>query len=80
MFRVDGDGPKARRLLVKLSEMCGILPSSLSITGVENCSQEPVAGGGFADIFLASYQGKHVALKCLRDFHIHQGRELIYKV
>lgn len=84
MFRLHDDDSKtqrdARRLLVKLSEKCGILPSSLSITGVDNCSQEPVAGGGFADIYLASYKGKRVALKCLRDFHIYHERELIHKV
>jgi hypothetical protein len=70
----------AHRLLVKLSENCGILPSILSIAGIENCSKEPVAGGGFADIFRASYRGEDVALKRLRDFQVHQQREMIHRV
>src|SRR5882762_3206991 len=70
----------ARRLLVKLSENCGILPSSLSIVGIRNCGKDPVAGGGFADIFQASYQGKDVALKRLRYFQAHQQREKIHRV
>lgn len=70
----------ARRLLVKLSENGGILPPSLTITGVENCEKEPVAGGGFADIFRASYKGEVVALKRLRDFQIHQERQVVHRV
>ena len=83
-FSLDGDGQafrnNAHRLFVKLSENCGILPSSLSIVGVDNCGKEPVTGGGFADIFRASYQGKDVALKRLRDFQVYQQREIIHRV
>ena len=83
-FPYDDDGQRSRhrahRLLVKLSQNCGILPSFLSIIGIENCGKEPVAGGGFADIFRASYQGEDVALKRLRDFQVHQQREIIHRV
>jgi hypothetical protein len=83
-FPFNNDGQRSRhsahRLLVKLSENCGILPPILSITGIENCSKEPVAGGGFADIFRASYRGEDVALKRLRDFQVHQQREMIHRV
>lgn len=73
----DSPVPRRRilRLVVKLSERCGIIPPSLSISGVTDCSKEPFAGGGFADIFRASYQGKTVALKRLREFQIHPQRE-----
>jgi hypothetical protein len=67
------------RLVVKLAENCGILPPALSITGVQNCSKDLVAGGGFADIFQASYKGKDVALKCLRCFD-DQQRGKIHRV
>ncbi|KAJ7248246.1 kinase-like domain-containing protein, partial [Mycena haematopus] len=58
------------RLIVKLSFSCRKLPSSLSIQGVEQRSQHPVAGGGFGDIYKAVYQSKSVALKQLRFFQI----------
>jgi len=83
-FPLDNDGQRSRhnahRLLVKLSENCGILPSYLSIVEVDNCGQEPVGGGGFSDIFKASYRGEDVALKRLRDFQIHRQRETIHRV
>lgn len=58
----------ARRLIVKLSEVCDLLPSSLAIHGVEHRSVNPVFGGTFGDIFGAQYQGSFVALKRLRFF------------
>ena len=83
-FPFDESGQRSQHnahwLLVKLSENCGILSSSLSIVGIDNCSKEPVVGGGFADIFWASYQGEDVALKRLRDFQAHQKREIIHRV
>ncbi|KIM92438.1 hypothetical protein PILCRDRAFT_762509 [Piloderma croceum F 1598] len=68
---------RAHRLIVRLSENAGILPPSLSITGVRDCSKEVISGGGFADIFRTVYQGKPVALKCLRDFQVHQERDKV---
>ncbi|KAF8212600.1 kinase-like domain-containing protein [Mycena galopus ATCC 62051] len=58
----------ARRLLVKLSEACDSLPSSLTIRGIDNKSANPISGGGFADIYEAQYEGHRVALKRLRSF------------
>ncbi|KAJ7263107.1 kinase-like domain-containing protein, partial [Mycena rebaudengoi] len=58
----------ARRLLVKFSETCGLLPSSLMIKGVIQRSDEPVFGGSFGDIYHAEYQDSPVALKRLRLF------------
>lgn len=71
LFRGDGEAESrstARRLLVKLSETCGILPSSLNISGVKDCETEAVGAGGFADIYRASYNGEYVALKRLREY------------
>ncbi|KAJ7078489.1 kinase-like domain-containing protein [Mycena epipterygia] len=58
----------ARRLIVKLSEVCDLLPSSLAIHGVEHRTVNPVFGGTFGDIFGAQYEGNFVALKRLRFF------------
>lgn len=83
-FSFDGEGEKHRRnaykYLVKLSESCGILPPTLSLSGIANCGKEPVNGGGFADIFRASYHGEDVALKRLREFQVHQTRERVHRV
>ncbi|KAJ7233323.1 kinase-like domain-containing protein [Mycena rebaudengoi] len=59
---------KARKILLQLSEACDKLPSSLFITGVTERDQEPTFGGGFGDIYRASYAGKTVALKHMRTF------------
>jgi hypothetical protein len=80
----DGDEEtsrqKAHRLIVKLSESCGILPASLKITGVVGCGKEAISGGGLADIFQATYQGRLVALKRLRDFQANQKRQKNHQV
>ncbi|KAF7335456.1 Kinase-like protein [Mycena venus] len=60
---------KARRLILKLSEACDRLPSSLFITGVTGRDEHALFGGGFGDIYQASYNGKTVALKHIRTFH-----------
>ncbi|KAJ6486741.1 kinase-like domain-containing protein, partial [Mycena sanguinolenta] len=52
----------------KVSETVEQLPSSLFITGVNDRDEYPTCGGGFSDIYQASYQGKAVALKRLRIF------------
>ncbi|KAJ7224800.1 kinase-like domain-containing protein [Mycena rebaudengoi] len=65
---------KARRMIIKLSEACDKLPSSLFITGVSGRDHDATFGGGFGDIYRASYGGKTVALKHMRTFH--RGSEL----
>ncbi|KAJ7449255.1 kinase-like domain-containing protein [Mycena latifolia] len=66
----------ARRLIVKLSEACDLLPSSLTIRGVEHKSMDPLAGGSYGDIFHAQYQGIGVALKRLRFFQADSAENL----
>ncbi|KAJ7045251.1 kinase-like domain-containing protein, partial [Mycena alexandri] len=60
---------KARRMILKLSEACDRLPSALFITGVTERDEFPLFGGGFGDIYQASYAGQRVALKHIRTFH-----------
>ncbi|KAK7679043.1 hypothetical protein QCA50_017987 [Cerrena zonata] len=59
---------KLRRLLVRLSELSKTLPGSLFIHDVVSTSPHSVAGGSYADIFLAEHKGVKVALKRLRMF------------
>jgi hypothetical protein len=56
------------RVLVKLTQKVDHLPESIKVTGIRAVSTEPVAAGGFADIFKGIYQGKAVALKRFREF------------
>ncbi|KAJ6538341.1 kinase-like domain-containing protein [Mycena vulgaris] len=59
---------KARRLMRKMSEAHDQLPSSLFIRGVNDHDEHPTFGGGFGDVYRASYQDKMVALKRIRTF------------
>ncbi|KAK7679663.1 hypothetical protein QCA50_017375 [Cerrena zonata] len=55
--------------LLWLSRATGMLPNQLLVrNGVENIQPVPVAGGSFADVHLAKYQGESVALKRVRIF------------
>ncbi|KAJ6570711.1 hypothetical protein B0H10DRAFT_2107608, partial [Mycena sp. CBHHK59/15] len=66
---IDKDhASKARRIILKLSEACDKLPSSLFIAGVSGRDEHATFGGGFGDIYRASYAGKIVALKHVRTF------------
>ncbi|KAJ7493664.1 hypothetical protein FB451DRAFT_986174, partial [Mycena latifolia] len=46
---------KARRLMRKISEAHEQLPSSLFIRGVNDHDEHPTFGGGFGDVYRASY-------------------------
>ncbi|CAK5271444.1 unnamed protein product [Mycena citricolor] len=59
---------KARRFIIKLSESCDRLPSSLFITGISDRDSYPSFGGGFGDIYQAQFQETKVAVKHLRTF------------
>ncbi|KAJ6486724.1 kinase-like domain-containing protein [Mycena sanguinolenta] len=59
---------RARRLMQKVSEAGEQLPSSLFIEGVNGHDKHPTFGGGFGDVYQASYQGRMVALKRIRIF------------
>ncbi|KAL4257574.1 Protein kinase domain-containing protein [Pleurotus pulmonarius] len=59
---------KTYNLIYRLSKACGIFPSSLMVEDVVNVETSAKRGGGYADVFRGSYQGKQVALKCLRIF------------
>ncbi|KAJ7463488.1 hypothetical protein B0H11DRAFT_1663813, partial [Mycena galericulata] len=46
---------QARRLVVRLSAESDQLPSSLFIAGVTDCDEQATFGGGFGDVYRASY-------------------------
>ncbi|KAJ6526557.1 hypothetical protein DFH09DRAFT_1187479 [Mycena vulgaris] len=59
---------QARRLIVRLSEACDKLPSSLFITGIVDHDEHPTFIGGFGDIYRASHNSNTVAVKRIRMF------------
>ncbi|KAJ7938218.1 kinase-like domain-containing protein [Mycena leptocephala] len=66
----------ARRIIRKLSEACDKLPSSLFITGVTGKEEHPTFGGGYGDIFRATYGNRIVAMKYMRAVHFMRGADL----
>ncbi|KAJ7468554.1 kinase-like domain-containing protein [Mycena latifolia] len=58
---------KARHIIRKLSASSDMLPSSLFITGVR-CEEHPSFGGGFGDVYRASWNNQTVALKHMRYY------------
>jgi hypothetical protein len=57
-------------MIVKLCKACDQMPSTLYISGVTRCDEQPRFCGGFGDIFQAFLPEKNlkVALKRIRQF------------
>ncbi|KDQ58177.1 hypothetical protein JAAARDRAFT_95974, partial [Jaapia argillacea MUCL 33604] len=64
------------QLLIRLSQNCQALPASLFVSGITVCGKDPVAGGGFADIFQAWYDRRLVAIKRFRVFQSSPREQL----
>ncbi|KAF8218242.1 kinase-like domain-containing protein [Mycena galopus ATCC 62051] len=69
-------GSGIRRLIIQLSEVSDLLPSSMAIRCGTLFSPTPLAGGNFGDIYQAAYQGGVVALKRLRLFQAQSEESL----
>ncbi|KAH8099662.1 kinase-like domain-containing protein, partial [Cristinia sonorae] len=65
---VSGHRHVLRRLLVKICRDTESLPATLFLNDIKCDSFHSVAGGSFADIYHADYDGSRVALKRLRVF------------
>ncbi|KAJ6457349.1 kinase-like domain-containing protein [Mycena sanguinolenta] len=70
------DGRMARRIIRKLVCNSDKLPSALFISGVTGKEDHPTFGGGFADIYRASYNNCVVALKYMRVVQYMRGSDL----
>ncbi|KAF7374477.1 Kinase-like protein [Mycena sanguinolenta] len=69
------DDRMARRIIRKLACRSDTLPSALFITGITGKAEHPTFGGGFADIFRASYNNRIVALKYMRVIQYMRGSD-----
>ncbi|KAH8113076.1 kinase-like domain-containing protein [Phellopilus nigrolimitatus] len=56
------------RFLQMAAQTLGILPSLIVIPGIKRLGDDPVHGGGFADVWKGEFEGHLLALKVLRIF------------
>lgn len=72
------------RRMIKLVEARGEFPPYLFVRGVHRISDNAISGGGFADIYKGTIEGKSksylVAFKVLRIFDHSRGDEAVLKV
>ncbi|KZT27470.1 kinase-like protein [Neolentinus lepideus HHB14362 ss-1] len=67
LFEVSSVKSTISRLLVALALQCGQNPPALLLQAkVELVDRDPIAWGGFADVYLGILKGRHVAVKRLR--------------
>ncbi|KAJ7100527.1 kinase-like domain-containing protein [Mycena epipterygia] len=55
------------KALIKLSRASRLYPECLTLTGVE-IGDDPIAAGGFGDVFKGNFRGEKIAVKILRIF------------
>ncbi|KAF4569714.1 hypothetical protein EYR40_008693 [Pleurotus pulmonarius] len=61
-------GIQLLKVMIRLSEICHILPSSLFLAGVDVLGNDATYWGSFSNVYRASYLGQTVALKRMRVF------------
>ncbi|RDB27133.1 Serine/threonine-protein kinase-transforming protein Rmil [Hypsizygus marmoreus] len=72
---------RVRRLILKVAKASDTLPASMFLQeGVRLIDPEPYAGGGYSDIYRATYNGQNVALKRLRVYRNNPDRERTNRV
>ncbi|TDL24396.1 kinase-like protein [Rickenella mellea] len=64
--------------LTRLAKLTACYPDSLILSGIQRIGENPVAGGGHADIWKGNLNTSCVAMKVLRIFK-HSGREKALK-
>jgi len=68
--------PSFRRSLVvamrRLSKDANLYPTGFELVSIDLDDEEPVAGGGYADIYKARFRGAAVCLKTIRLYESHQ--------
>jgi hypothetical protein len=68
--------PRHIKALIKLSKLSGIVPECLVLTGIE-IDGDPVAGGGFGDVYKGKYQKQEIALKVLKVYQKSDMEKLL---
>ncbi|TDL24377.1 kinase-like protein [Rickenella mellea] len=71
------DQPRFARTLTRLVKSSACLPDCLMLSGVRRTGKDPVAGGGFADVWTGYLASTPVAIKALRIYdHSNQEKAL----
>ncbi|TDL24383.1 kinase-like protein [Rickenella mellea] len=71
------DQPRFARTLARLVKSSSCLPDCLMLSGVQRTGKDPVAGGGFADVWTGYFGSTPVAIKALRIYdHSNQEKAL----
>ncbi|EJD00249.1 kinase-like protein [Fomitiporia mediterranea MF3/22] len=63
------------RFLQKLVDKTGVLPKHLFLSGIKRIGENPIAGGGFADVWKGKSGERTVALKVIRIFGLANPNE-----
>ncbi|KAJ7278679.1 kinase-like domain-containing protein [Mycena rebaudengoi] len=64
------------KTLIKLSRASRLYPECLTLTGVD-MAKDPIAAGGFGDVFMGKFRGEDIAVKVLRIFRETDIDELL---
>ncbi|KAF8057981.1 hypothetical protein FPV67DRAFT_1525250 [Lyophyllum atratum] len=56
----------------RLSTDAKLYPKGFHLEGIDSYNEEPLAGGGFADIYKGPLQGEGVCLKIIRVYKAYQ--------
>lgn len=64
------------KALIKLSESSGTFPQCLVLSDV-SLEDEPVAGGGFGDVFRGRLRGHEIAVKVLKVYKMSVVENLL---
>lgn len=79
------NGPKKnrqrlQRFLSRIVKETGLLPSSMTIHDVKRKGSDPIAGGGFADVWRGTQGDLDVAMKVLRIFGERESSKQVLRV
>ncbi|TDL15512.1 kinase-like protein, partial [Rickenella mellea] len=72
------DQTRFARALSRLAKSSACLPDCLMLSGVKRAGMDPVAGGGFADVWIGDFDSTPVALKALRIYK-HSDQEKAFR-
>ncbi|TDL15509.1 kinase-like protein, partial [Rickenella mellea] len=72
------DQPRVARTLTRLAKSSACLPDCLMLSKVKRTGRDPVAGGGFADVWFGYFDSTPVAIKALRIYE-HSDQEKALK-
>ena len=68
--------PRHIKTLITLSKASGLVPECLILKGIE-VEEDPVAGGGFGDVYKGRFRTQDIALKVLKVYQKSDVQKLL---